>query len=201
LMLTTEQFDIGDLIETNDIQGIVKTISLNNTRLKEFDGVDIIIPNSNIFGSTIVKFTHKEIKRPPVKKGTTKKERMRYRRYLETFTKILDIERKITRYTKGVQILGSLNPDELDTKLDIIFDKYTKIFGLKPSYCIDMTYFGRLKITLYVDSRNATSVLNNIDAFLRDLVLHLYHDIIYDGWEEYRKKNVKSIAPYEVSSE
>ncbi|MBY8987655.1 MAG: mechanosensitive ion channel [Candidatus Lokiarchaeota archaeon] len=64
LLLSSDQFEIGDLIETNKIQGIVKEINLNYIKIREFDGVEIIIPNSNVYGFTTVKFTYDKFKIP-----------------------------------------------------------------------------------------------------------------------------------------
>ena len=61
-LLSSDQFEIGDLIETNEIQGVVREINLNYTKIREFDGVEIIIPNSNVYGFTTVKFTHDKFK-------------------------------------------------------------------------------------------------------------------------------------------
>jgi len=61
-LLSSDQFEIGDLIETNEIQGVVREINLNYTKIREFDGVEIVIPNSNVYGFTTVKFTHDKFK-------------------------------------------------------------------------------------------------------------------------------------------
>lgn len=167
--------------------------------MEEFDGVQIILPNANVFGSTMIKFTHRRLKRiKKLQKQTTRQGRMRYKKYLKEIRKILSLEKKVTRYVKEVEILGSVDPELLDDMLDEVFDKYETIFGKRPSYCIDLTRYGRLRILLYVDSDDPVKVLNNIDAFLRDTIFCLYSDEIYEGWEEY-KKIAKPIKPdYEV---
>ncbi len=202
LILTTEQFEIGDMIETNGIEGVVREISLNYTKLREFDGVNIIVPNSKVFGSTLIKFTHRKIKHLKLlKKDESRKGKMQYRRYLRNINKFLSLETKITRYTKEVEILGKIDPEELDHLFDEVFEKYELVFGIRPSYCIDTTRYGRLRIILYIDSKDPILVLNNIDAFLREMIFKLYSEAIYEGWEEYKKNN-KIITPnYEVNGE
>ena len=187
LLLMSEQFDIGDLIETNEIQGIVKEINLNYVKIREFDGVNLVLPNSNVYGSTIIKFTHSKFKVfKPLEREEFKKERY-YRRYLKTLNKILAAKIKTTKYVKQVEILGSVNPESLSEQLSKIFDKYEPIFGKRPDYSVDKTRFGRVRINLYIMSEKPILVLNYIDAFLRDLVFELYSEKVFLGWEEYKK--------------
>ncbi len=188
LLLTTEQFEIGDLIETNAIQGIVKEITLNYLRIREFDGIDIILPNSNVYGSTITKFTHGKFKIfKPMKKEEFEKRRY-YGRYVKTISKILSAKIKTTKYIKQVEILGSIDPEKLNEYFSKVSDKYEPIFGIRPNYSIDKTRFGRVRINLYIMSEKPMLVVQFIDAFLRDLVYELYPDDVFLGWDEYKKK-------------
>ena len=113
LLLSSDQFEIGDLIETNEIQGIVKEINLNYTKIQEFDGVEIVIPNSNIYGSTTVKFTHDKFKiYEPLTREEFRKKR-HYKEYVKLINKILSVKIKTTTYVKTLELLGSLDPNFL----------------------------------------------------------------------------------------
>jgi len=187
LILSSDQFEIGDLIETNDIQGIVKEINLNYTKIQEFDGVEIIIPNSNVYGSTTVKFTHDKFKiYEPLTREEFRKKR-HYKEYIKLINKILSAKIKTTIYVKKLELLGSLDPNFLDEMLMNVFKVYEPIFGIMPDYIIDTTRFGRVRINLYVKSSNPTIILNYLDSFLRDILFTLYPNRIYRDWEEYHK--------------
>ena len=187
LLLSSDQFEIGDLIETNDIQGIVKEINLNYTKIEEFDGVEIIIPNSNVYGSTTVKFTHDKFKiYEPLTREEFRKKR-HYKEYIKFINKILSAKIKTTTYVKKLELLGSLDPNFLDEMLMNVFKVYEPIFGIMPDYIIDTTRFGRVRINLYVKSSNPTIILNYLDSFLRDILFTLYPNRIYRDWEEYHK--------------
>jgi len=187
LLLSSGQFEIGDLIETNDIQGIVREINLNYTKIREFDGVEIKIPNSNVYGSTIVKFTHDKFKiYEPLKKEEFRKSK-HYKDYINMINKILSAKIKTTTYIKELEILGSLDPVKLDELLLNVFNTYEPIFGIKPSYAVDTTRFGRVRVSLYVKSENPVIILNYLDSFLRDILFALYPDRIYKGWDKYQK--------------
>ena len=187
LLLSSDQFEIGDLIETNEIQGIVKEINLNYTKIREFDGVEIIIPNSNVYGSTTVKFTHYKFKifEPLTREEFRKKHY--YKEYIKLINKILSAKIKTTTYVKKLELLGSLDPNFLEEMLMNVFKVYEPIFGIMPDYAIDTTRFGRVRIRLYVKSSNPTIILNYLDSFLRDILFTLYPNRIYRDWEKYQK--------------
>jgi hypothetical protein len=201
IMLTSQQFDIGDLIETNGIQGIVNEITLNYTEIQEFDGVPVIIPNSNVYGSILTKFTHKKyINLQPPKPGASEQRIMKYRKYLKYINKLLADQPKTTKYVKSVELLKSVDPETLDTHLKPIFDKYQEIFDIRPDFVVDMTRYGRCRINLYISAKRPELIVNNTDAFLRDIIFQLYNKVIYQDWENYLKslkdshKNIETPA-------
>lgn len=202
LMLTMERLEIGDLIETNGIQGIVKTINLNYTIIRGLDGANMTIPNNIILDSTLVKFTHVEFKTlDPLILKNLKKNGKEYRDYLKSLKELMRIKKRITKYIKPVYISGSIEPENLDKMLSPVFEKYQRIFGIRPYYSIDEISYRDLKIKLHVISELPQILVNNIDAFLRDLVFQLYSEEIYEGWENYKKKNKVLSLPYEVIKE
>jgi len=192
LLLSSDQFEIGDLIETNEIQGIVREINLNYTKIREFDGVEIIIPNSNVYGFTTVKFTHDKFKIfEPLTREEFRKKRY-YKEYIKLINKILTAKIKTTTYVKKLEILGSLDPDLLDEMLTNVFEVYEPIFGMLPDYAVDTTRFGRVRIVLYVKSGNPIIILNYLDSFLRDILFTLYPDRIYRDWEKYQENLIET---------
>ncbi|MHA2283768.1 MAG: mechanosensitive ion channel family protein [Promethearchaeota archaeon] len=187
LLLSSNQFEIGDLIETNEIQGIVREINLNYTKVREFDGVEIVIPNSNVYGFTTVKFTHDKFKiYEPLTREEFRKKR-HYKEYLKLINKILNAKIKTTTYVKKLELLGSIDPNVLDEMLTSVFKVYEPIFGIMPEYAVDTTRFSRVRIMLYVKANNPTIILNYLDSFLRDILFTLYPDKIYRDWEKYQQ--------------
>jgi small-conductance mechanosensitive channel len=190
LLLASEQFNVGDLIETNGIQGRVKEINLNYTKIKDFDGTIVTIPNSNIYGSTVVKFTFGRYEIVEAKERRDFEKQKYYKRYVKMLDKIIKSKVKVTRYVKGIEILGSFNPEQLETTLAIVFDKYEPLLGMRPSFAIDTMLFGRVAINLYIRSKDPELVFKYTDALLRDLLYQLHPELIYYGWDEYRRLNV-----------
>jgi len=193
LMLTTEQFEIGDLVETNGIQGAVQEITLNQTKMKELDGVNVVIPNSNIFGSMITKFTYAvqslvDLKISDEEEEGEEEDKTDYRKYIEKAEQLFEEDKKITRYAKTVEITSDVDPEELDRLLNDVFDEYEPRFGVRPDYVVDMVTVSRCRIDLLITAETPTLVLQYLDAFLRDILFKLHHDSIYNKWDKYKEK-------------
>ena len=200
IMLTSEQFELGDLIETNNIQGIVKQISLNHTKLRELDGVTIILPNNVVYGSSLVKFSHKTYGvLDKEQKAENIEDDKAYKKYMKKLEKAIAKRDKVTRYIKAVEFLGEISPEQLDISLNKIFDKYEALLKYCPEYSIDTTTFGRIRVFLYLIADSAQQILHNIDSFLRDIAYEVYNEMVYDGWETYKKQQLKSTSTGEVS--
>ena len=191
LLLGSGQFEVGDLVETNGIQGTIQEITLNYTIIREFDGVNVIIPNSSVYGSSIIKFTHKKYQvYRRVKKEEFDKKKL-YKQYVKMINQLLTSKIKTTRYVKSLELLGSVNPETLNDKIMKVFDRYEPVFGIRPGYIIDKTRFERVRIILYVNSLKPKLILGFIDALLRDLVYEIYQEEIYDGWDIYQSNTNK----------
>lgn len=179
ILISKEDVEIGDLVETNGIQGIIKEINLNYTIIKEFDGILAYIPNKNVFNASVIKFTHR---RPKVSKSPDDKKQIVT--YLKDFSKYMSRGEKITNYTRMVEILGAIDPEKLDSLLSPIFDKYEPIFGIRPDYLVETTTIASgCVLTLLIMSKEPNLILEYIDNFFKDLIYQLYHDKISEGWE------------------
>lgn len=69
LLLLQQPFDIGDAIEVGDFSGTVVTIDLRATELRTFDGVNVLIPNADVFTSPIVNYSRTNRRRIEVAAG------------------------------------------------------------------------------------------------------------------------------------
>ncbi len=196
-ILTTEQFEVGDFIETNNIQGIVLEINLNSTKIRELDGVDVYLPNEKIFKSTLIKYTHKLnqlidfsfiAKDQDEDEDEDEKEK---RNYYENILKISDglfkEDKEVTRYDKSVEITSAIDPEELDGFLSEVFDKYEPLFKYRPDYVVDMVTVSRCRIDLLITAKSPELLLKHLDAFLKDILFKLHSPAIYNGWTDYVK--------------
>ncbi|MDT8340796.1 MAG: mechanosensitive ion channel, partial [Longimicrobiales bacterium] len=56
-------FDVGDVIESGGLRGVVKAIDLKDTHIRTADGCDIFIPSAQIFRNPLLNFTRDGLRR------------------------------------------------------------------------------------------------------------------------------------------
>jgi len=56
-------FDIGDLIQSEGLQGRVKGVELRHTHIRTADGCDIFVPSSQIFNKPLLNYTRDGLRR------------------------------------------------------------------------------------------------------------------------------------------
>ena len=59
VLMFSRPFEIGDWIEIGDHEGIVTDITITNTRIENFDGEFVVIPNDRVGDSTVINRTKK----------------------------------------------------------------------------------------------------------------------------------------------
>ena len=181
MLLSSEGFEAGDLIQTNGIEGIVKEITLNNLKLEDFDGSITYIPNRNAFNSSVVRYTHKPIK---------KEKKIEISEIIKKFGTLITGGKKITRYIKVVELLGTVDSENLGELLEPIFEKYKPIFGNKPYYYANNTVSGvinRLSITIQIITKEPKLILRYTDPLLKEILFKIYDKEINYGWNEKAK--------------
>lgn len=57
MLLLQRPYRVGDKVELNGRQGVVQGIDLFNTRLLDYDGLTLYLPNGKVFGDMIVNIT------------------------------------------------------------------------------------------------------------------------------------------------
>ncbi len=69
MILIFRPFKVGDLINAGGETGVAQEIDLFTTELKTPDNLRVIVPNSKIFGDTIINYTHHGIRRISIPVG------------------------------------------------------------------------------------------------------------------------------------
>tara|TARA_R110002124_G_scaffold185196_1_gene352654 strand:- start:319 stop:1158 length:840 start_codon:yes stop_codon:yes gene_type:complete len=68
-MSFSRSFDVGDLIQSTGIQGVVKQINIRDVHVRTGDGIDIFIPSAIIFKNPLNNYTRDGLRRPSFKIG------------------------------------------------------------------------------------------------------------------------------------
>ena len=175
MLLSSEGFEAGDLVRINGVDGIVKEITLNNLKLLDFDGSITYIPNKIAFNSSVVRYTH-----IPLKKET----KIEISEVVKKLKKIVTREKKLTRYIKVVELLGSVDPESLEILLNPIFNKYESIFGIKPYFYANNTVSGivnRLSITIQILTEDPKLILAYTDPLIKEILYKIYEKELNHG--------------------
>jgi protoheme ferro-lyase len=103
-------------------------------------------------------------------------------KYLKKAGAILTSTEKITRYIKVVEIHEYIDSTKLKEKLKPVFDKYEKIFGIRPYFYANNSNADRLSITLQILTKDPRLILRYLDPFLKDVLFQIYHEYVYLGY-------------------
>ncbi len=169
ILLFSGGFEVGDLVQINNIDGIIKEITLNHIKIVDFDGSITYIPNRVVFNSSVTKYTHVELK---------KFDKLDFRTVIKKMKKKFIGKEKLTRYIKVVELLGTVNGERLDEILEPILKKYEPLFGIKPYFYVNNTIADRLSITFQILSRVPNSIFEYLDSFLKDALFQIYQSEI-----------------------
>jgi len=180
MLLSSEGFEAGDLVETSGTEGIVKEITLNSLKLVDYDGSITYIPNRIAFNSSVVRYTHKPIR---------KEKKIEISNVVKSLGKIITGGKKVTRYIKVVELLGSTDPELLEELLKPIFDKYEPIFGVRPYYYANNTIVSRLGITIHIITEDPKLILTYINPLLKEILFKIYDKEINYGWKPNEKND------------
>lgn len=77
VMSMRRPFSLGDIIETNDVTGVVKDITLRSTDIRTFSGQHVLIPNKSVFHNPIVNFSKERKRRVELEVGVSYAENLK----------------------------------------------------------------------------------------------------------------------------
>ena len=181
MIILTEGFEPGDLIETNDTQGIVEDVSLNYTKVRQFNGIIALIPNQIVFNAKVKKFTYRTLTSKD--EESSEEERSFFERYGDKIFKLISKGEKVTRYIKIIEVRPNIAPKNLEGLLTPVFDKYEPLLGFRPYFYVNQTTFDRCSITLQLVGENPQQIFLYVNSFLRDVLFTLYPEEVFEGWE------------------
>ncbi len=134
-VIVSRPFHVEDYVRIGTIEGIVKEISMNYTRLRQPDGSDILVPNNAVLDSDVTNFMYEKQKLQTeldeVPKSDTKRKSV-----LRRVSRIIETE-KVVRYVFPMSFHTSQDLRKLRTALDQVCDQWATKFGFRPFYEIN----------------------------------------------------------------
>jgi hypothetical protein len=141
-VLAARPFKVGDYVRVAGVEGIVREITLNYTRILLGDETRQLLPNSKVVSSEVTNFrvAVAEIlqdKEKVVEEAREEKQRRSYIRSIESaIDKLRDMasDADAYRYTFDMNIHMSYNQKEMQRRFDAVCKRYEKVFLALPTY-------------------------------------------------------------------
>ncbi|MFX1507108.1 MAG: mechanosensitive ion channel domain-containing protein [Promethearchaeota archaeon] len=180
-LIITRPFSVGDLIKTQDAVGIVEEIGLNFTKIIQIDRTSVIIPNSSLLNASLLNYSTQL----PVNN-----DRKGIMKTLDSIH-VLPIDLYLDRYTKYRSLiefqLNVISPpipvEALKQRLDIVCQKFSTVYGFKPSY-----YFGkydfRQKVYLVITAPDAYTIFNSWPYLMESITETVFAELQESGIDQ-----------------
>ncbi|HBX66067.1 MAG: hypothetical protein CL670_01050 [Balneola sp.] len=101
----SRSFDVGDLIESNGIRGVVKRIEIRDVHIRTADGCDIFIPSATIYKNALHNFTRDGLRRGSFKIGIDYGDDLQKAREL-LLAKVQENPLSLTEPSVNIQVSG-----------------------------------------------------------------------------------------------
>jgi len=178
-VLVARPFRVGDYVRIGTVEGIVREITLNYTRVLLADETHQLVPNNKVVGSQVTNYRIEDL--PGIIEGKEEErveavEERRNRRYIRSIdsgiNKLKDLatDEDYYRYTFDLTLHMSFNHSKMMKHFDKVCMKWASIFLTQPSYIIwakpsaAMTY----KFTIIV--QDPMVIIDQNSEFMKDLL-------------------------------
>jgi hypothetical protein len=144
-VLAARPFSVGDYVRIGAVEGIVREITLNYTRVLLSDETIQLVPNNKVVGSEVTNFLVEvdELIKAKEEEVQEAKEEERAHSYIkkidgavDRLKEMVDDDEDAYRYTFDLTIHMGFNHLEMRKHFDKVCTKYETIFFSRPSYII-----------------------------------------------------------------
>lgn len=144
-VLAARPFRVGDYVRIGTVEGIVREITLNYTRVLLSDETKQLVPNNKVVGSEVTNFRVDidELIESTEEESLEAQEEGRARSYIrridnavDSFKDVLDSDKDAYRYTFDVNIHMSFDHLEMQKHFDKVCKRYESIFLTRPTYFV-----------------------------------------------------------------
>lgn len=180
-VLVTRPFRIGDYVRIGTVEGLVREITLNYTRILLPDETKQLVPNNKVVGSEVTNFRIEMSKYIEERQEEIKdaEEENQGRRYVRSLESTLDRLRTLTtdsngyRYTFDLSIHMSYNHKEMRKKFDEVCDRWASVFLTRPIYFVWAKPVAAITYRFAFIVQDPMIIIKRSSDFMEDL-LELY---------------------------
>jgi hypothetical protein len=173
-VIIARPFRIGDYVRVGDIEGIVREITLNYTRILLPDETRQFVPNSKIVSSAVTNFRIsvsdyiQEKEEESEKKGLDRNYRKVLRDVLVGLRKLARDE-EAYRYTFDLTYHMNYDHGELRKRFDKVCEQWGSIFITKPTYMVWAAPNAGLTYRFAIIVSDPITIIKRVSEFMRDL--------------------------------
>ncbi|MFW9830362.1 MAG: mechanosensitive ion channel family protein [Candidatus Thorarchaeota archaeon] len=131
-VIFSRPFHVEDYVRIGSIEGVVKEISMNYTKLLQPDGSDILVPNNVVLDSDVTNFMFEKQKLEGLLENVEKADALQ-KKVLRQVSKVIGVE-KVVRYVFSMAFHTSQDLQKLRTAFDQVCKQWAKKFGFQPLY-------------------------------------------------------------------
>jgi small-conductance mechanosensitive channel len=167
-VIFSRPFHVEDYIRIGTMEGVVKEISMNYTKILQPDGSDILVPNSVVIDSDITNFMFEKQKLEGLLENPEKIASPR-RRVLQQVSKVVEVE-KVVRYVFSMAFHTSQDLRKLRLAFDQVCKQWGKKFGFQPLYEITEVEQFAFRYNFVIFSDKARKILEYKPAFMDEIL-------------------------------
>ena len=182
-VLTARPFRVGDYVKIGTVEGIVREITLNYTRVLLADETTELVPNNKVVSSEVTNYRidiHKFIQTKEAEEKEDVATTSRGRTYIRQLDDALNRLRKITgsdeayRYTFDISIHMSYNQKTMMKWFDQVCDKWSTIFATIPNYQVWAKPSAAVTYRFAYIVQDPMTIIRKGSDFLNDLLEKYY---------------------------
>jgi len=171
-VIFSRPFHVEDYIRIGKVEGVVKEISMNYTKLLQPDGSDILVPNSVVLDSDVTNFMFEKQKLEGLLENSQITSSTR-RSVLRQVSKVVEVE-KIVRYVFSMAFHTSQDLRKLRLAFNQVCKKWGKKFGFRPLYEITEVEQFAFTYNFVLFSDKARKILEYKPVFMDEILNSIF---------------------------
>jgi len=165
-VVLTRPFRIGEYVSIGSVEGIVREITLNYTRIEAPDSSRVLVPNRNVLNEQLRRFRHAVSRN---EHGTAEEDRS-VSKTLSILRQTIGSEMEVYVYPFDVAIHTSLPQFAVMTAFDEACDEWTEKFGYPPTYYVAELPTFHVKYKFLITVEDPVKILQLQPEFLKAIM-------------------------------
>ncbi len=179
-VLAARPFRVGDYVRIGDVEGIVREITLNYTRVLLSDESRQLVPNSKVVTSQVTNFRINLSTYVMQKEEEATRDAERNHSYRETLDdawrqlRMLTKDEEAYRYTFDLNIHMSQDMEKMTNTFDRVCEKWSHIFMTRPTYMVWAKPVAAITFRFAFIVSDPMIIVKRSSDFMRDLLQDYY---------------------------